>query len=63
VSVDKRRAIEIFHEFLLEAIEKGTAGDYVFCSVIVEAFRQHKGDEAANKVRSVLWQMIKESTN
>ncbi|MDP9652094.1 hypothetical protein [Paraburkholderia caledonica] len=57
---DKRQAAHEFNEILLQAIEKGCAGDYNLCIAIVEAFRQHKGDGAANKVRRVLWEMIQE---
>jgi hypothetical protein len=57
---DKHQAAHEFNEILMQAIEKGCAGDYNLCAAIVEAFRQHKGDESARKVRRVLWEMIQE---
>ena len=58
---DKQRAAFDFSEILLRAIEKGSEGDYNLCAAIVEAFRRSKGDEAAQKVRKILWSMIQES--
>lgn len=58
--MDKKRAAHEFNEILLQAIEKGCAGDYNLCAAIVEAFRRHKGDDSANKMRRVLWEMIQE---
>lgn len=55
-----REAAEKFDEILLDAIEQGQQGNYGLCTAIVEAFRQHKGEEKAQAVRRVLWQMIQE---
>lgn len=51
---------EWFALLLLDVIERGARGDYSGCTKIVEAFRSIVGDDAAKKVRRVLWKMIKE---
>lgn len=54
---------EWFGILLLQVIERAQNGDYSGCAKIVEAFRKCLGEDAAKKVRRVLWTMIKEYGN